>query len=64
MLEKIIDFIKNLFISKKVEQKIESNNSSNSINVIGNNNTVSNGSTITFEENENDEYYSLRSRYD
>ncbi len=60
MLEKIIDFIKNLFISKKVEQKIESNNSSNSINVIGNNNTVSNGSTITFEENENDEYYSLR----
>lgn len=60
MLEKIIDFIKNLFISKKVEQKIESNNSSNSINVIGNNNTVSNGSTITFEENENDDYYSLR----
>ncbi len=60
MLEKIIDFIKNLFISKKVEQRIESNNSSNSINVIGNNNTVSNGSTITFEENENDEYYSLR----
>lgn len=60
MLEKIIDFIKNLFISKKVEQKIESNNSSNSINVIGNNNTVSNGSTITFEENKNDEYYSLR----
>lgn len=60
MLEKIIDFIKNLFSSKKVEQKIESNNSSNNINVIGNNNTVSNGSTITFEENENDEYYSLR----
>lgn len=64
MLEKIIDFIKNLFSSKKVEQKIESNNSSNNINVIGNNNTVSSGSTITFEENENDEYYSLRSRYD
>ena len=56
----MLDFIKNLFISKKVEQRIESNNSSNSINVIGNNNTVSNGSTITFEENENDEYYSLR----
>ena len=60
MLEKIIDFIKNLFSSKKIEQKIESNNSSNNVNIIGDNNKVSNGSTINIEKNKNDDYYSMR----
>lgn len=40
MLEKIIDFIKNLFISKKVVKKIENNNSPNSINAIDSNITI------------------------
>ncbi len=55
MLEKIIDFIKNLFNSKKVEQKIESNNSPGSINIIGKNNKVSKGPKITTEKENNDE---------
>ena len=50
MLEKIIDFIKNLFSSKKVEKKIENNNSSNSINAIDSNITINRKILPTYDE--------------
>lgn len=50
MLEKIIDFIKNLFSSKKVVKKIENNNSPNSINAIDSNITINKKILPTYDE--------------
>ena len=50
MLEKIIDFIKNLFSSKKVVKKIENNNSPNSINAIDSNITINSKILPTYDE--------------